>query len=70
MQGLKLLTEVTQNIELLTEEQNGKSFTYITGPFIECNVVNRNHRWYDLQTVLPEINRYITEMVGNGRRSW
>lgn len=64
---MKLITETVEDIQILTENVGDKKHTFIAGPFIECNTVNRNGRYYDLDTVLPEITRYTNELVKEGR---
>lgn len=68
---VKKLKLISENPDLLddfevVEEQNNlkdKSSLYIKGPFIGCNIVNKNKRYYDINETRPEVQRYITEMV-------
>lgn len=44
-----------------------KKKLYITGPFIQCDVVNRNKRLYPLSVVKPTVDEYIKEYVQTSR---
>ena len=69
---LKLIAEnpdTFEDFEYLEEQNNLKeqSTLYIKGPFIGCNVVNRNKRLYSLDDTRKDVQRYIEEMVKPGR---
>ena len=40
---------------------------YISGPFLQAEVVNRNKRCYPIQTMVKEVKRYSDEFVSKGR---
>jgi len=69
---LKLIAENPENLgdfEII-EEQNKigtPSTLYVAGPMIGCNQKNKNGRYYDFDSTRPEVNRYIQEMVNQGR---
>lgn len=66
--GYKLITEISEDVEYLTEKtKEGKKALYITGPFMESGVVNRNGRRYPKSIMEKEVNRYISEKVNRGR---
>jgi len=69
---LKLIAEnpdVFDNFEIIHEESNKNSASnlYVKGPFIGCNIVNKNKRMYKLDDTRSEVQRYINEMVVPGR---
>jgi hypothetical protein len=43
---VKLIRELVEDVEVLTEETNGQKSLYIHGPFLQSAVVNRNRRIY------------------------
>lgn len=65
---MKLITEEIESVEIITEanEGGGKSL-YISGPFLQAEVVNRNGRKYPGHVMDREVNRYIKEAVSKGR---
>mgnify|MGYP003392142587 CR=1 FL=1 len=64
---MKLITEMTQDIEVITEESNGKKSVYITGPFVVSETVNKNGRIYPHSILKNEVNRYMSEAVKENR---
>ena len=61
-----LITELNTHVEAFEEtidEAAGKKALYITGPFMEAGVVNRNGRRYPRQIMENEVNRYLKEKV-------
>lgn len=66
---MRLLVEEIQNTETLVEESgNGAKSYFITGPFMQAEVKNRNGRVYPRSILEREVNRYVREMI-NERRS-
>ena len=63
---MKLIREEIQNVEVLTEENNGKKNTYLEGIFMQ-SVPNKNGRVYPMETLVNEVNRYIKEKVATKR---
>lgn len=65
---MKLLTEVTELIEIVSECVDGKPNDYfIEGIFIQCEEPNRNSRKYMMEYMQPEVDRYVTEYVNKNR---
>jgi hypothetical protein len=64
---MKLIRELVEDVEYITEDKNGEKQHYIQGPFIQTNVLNRNKRFYEMKIVEPEVNRYVTEVLKDGR---
>lgn len=64
---MKLITEEIESIEIITEEKNGKQTLYITGPFLQAEVTNRNGRCYPFTILEREVKRYNDTFIKNGR---
>jgi hypothetical protein len=65
---MKLITEVTETVKVLTEEnENGKKNMFIEGIFLQGNIPNRNGRRYNTDILEREVNRYMSESVEKGR---
>lgn len=65
---MKLITEITESIKVLTEENaDGKKSMFIEGIFLQGNIQNRNGRRYNTNILEKEVNRYINESVQKGR---
>ena len=61
---MKLLVEQSYDVQPLHEEVNGKKQLFIEGIFMQSNVVNRNRRRYDKDTLMvPSVDKYILEYV-------
>ena len=64
---MKLITEQNNDIEVLTEEKDGKKSTYIKGVFLQTEITNRNGRMYKYDTMEREVRKYNEEFVKRGR---
>ena len=64
---MKLISEEKESLDILTEEKDGKKTLYITGPFLQAEMVNRNKRCYPIATMVKEVKRYSDEFVSKGR---
>tara|TARA_B100001996_G_scaffold222822_1_gene171397 strand:- start:806 stop:1453 length:648 start_codon:yes stop_codon:yes gene_type:complete len=64
---MKLITEQNNNIEVLTEEKDGKKSTYIKGIFLQTEITNRNGRMYKFDTMQREVSKYNEEFITKGR---
>ena len=64
---MKLISELIEDIEILTEENEGKKDTYIKGIFLQTEITNRNGRMYKYDTMQREVNKYNEEFVKRGR---
>ena len=64
---MKLISEEIESVDILTEEKNGKKTLYISGPFLQAEVVNRIKRFYGLDTIIKEVNRYNESFTNKGR---
>lgn len=65
--GLKLITEINENVEYLTEGEGPAKRTFIRGIFAEADVDNRNHRRYPFPILEKEVARYTqANIMTNG----
>ena len=64
---MKLITEEIETAKVLVEEKNGKKNMFIEGIFLQGNLKNRNGRFYPVETLEKEVNRYNEAFVGKGR---
>ncbi|MEL0190476.1 MAG: hypothetical protein VW878_06595 [Candidatus Poseidoniales archaeon] len=64
---MKLIREEIESIQVLTEESNGKKSFFITGPFLQGDIKNRNGRIYESRILAKEVQRYNESYVDKGR---
>ena len=65
---MKLIAEYTEeNLEILTEEKNGKKSYAIEGIFMQAETKNRNGRIYPRDVMEQAVDRYNNEQVVKGR---
>jgi len=64
---MKLITEQNNDIEVLTEEKDGKKSTFIKGIFLQTEITNRNGRMYKFDTMNREVTKYNEEFTNKGR---
>jgi len=64
---MKLIKELTESVNYITEEKDGKKTLFIEGPFLVAETVNRNKRMYKEETMRKEVNRYAEEYVSKNR---
>jgi hypothetical protein len=65
---MKLIAEYTEdNLEILTEEKNGKKSYAIEGIFMQAETKNRNGRIYPRDVMESAVDKYNTEQVVKGR---
>jgi len=59
----------TNDFQFIIEEKNSKDkgSMYITGPYMVCNVENKNHRVYPKEEMIREVSRYKEEMIDKKR---
>ena len=62
-----LITEVNDNVNLVTEEVNGERQYHIDGIFMQAEQKNRNGRVYPRETLMNEVARYNKEYVSKNR---
>lgn len=64
---MKLIKEITESVDYLTEEADGKKNLYISGPFLQCERKNRNGRVYLKEVMAKEVARYTENYINKNR---
>jgi hypothetical protein len=64
---MKFLTEVSEEIQYITEEKNGEKDVYIEGIFMQAEKKNRNGRIYPKKVMEKAVEKYIKERIETGR---
>ena len=64
---MKLITEQIEDVQILSEEKNGKKNLYIEGTFLQGEITNRNGRMYPINTLRREVDKYNESFVKSGR---
>jgi hypothetical protein len=65
---MKLISESIEEVKLICEakEDGGKNY-FIEGIFLQGNMQNRNRRYYDVNILEREVNKYNESFVNTGR---
>lgn len=68
---MRLITEgnIAKPAKIIVEGKGSDKTLYVEGVFIECDIVNKNGRLYELSSMQPIIESYIKERV-NSNRAW
>ena len=64
---MKLITETIEDVQILTEETNGKKDYKIKGVFMQADIKNRNGTIYPVETLAKEVRRYTKEFIEKKR---
>ena len=64
---MKLITETIEDVQIHTEERDGKKLLYIEGVFLQGAIKNRNGRMYPFEVLDREVERYNEEYVRTKR---
>jgi hypothetical protein len=64
---MKLIKEIFEEVEYITEETDGKKCMYISGPFLVSEQKNKNGRMYRYDTLKKEVDRYTEEYIRKNR---
>jgi len=64
---MKLIKEVVETVQYLTEEKDGKKTLFIEGPFLVSERKNKNGRLYEYATMKKEVGRYSEEYINKNR---
>ena len=64
---MKLICEVNEGIEVLTEEKNGQKQYFIEGTFLQGDIKNRNGRVYEFKMLKDKVENYRKEFVEQKR---
>lgn len=64
---MKLLREMIHDVQVLTEEKEGKKYFYIEGIWLQSNIKNRNGRIYPMPILEREVKRYNEQYIVQNR---
>jgi hypothetical protein len=64
---MKLIKEINETVNYLTESADGKKELFIEGPFLVSEKKNRNGRLYEFNTMKKEVHRYTEEYINKHR---
>ena len=64
---MKLICEVNESIEVLTEDKNGQKTYFIEGTFLQGDIKNRNGRVYEFKMLKDKVEQYRKEFVEQKR---
>ena len=64
---MKLLMEVLNQVETISENIDGKRQHYIVGPFMQAECKNGNGRWYPKPILQESTQKYIDKYVKGNR---
>ena len=64
---MKLITEQIEEIKVIVEGKGDKKSLYITGPFLQAEITNRNGRCYSYNILEREVKKYNENYVKTGR---
>lgn len=64
---MKLIKEITESVNYITEEKDGKKSLFIEGPFLVTERQNRNGRMYKEETMRKEVQRYHENYINKNR---
>ena len=64
---MRLITEHYDNLNYLTEEKDGKKYTFIEGIFMQAEKKNRNGRVYPKKILFDAVEKYVVDQVKEGR---
>ena len=64
---MKLIKEITETVNYITEDANGQKVLHIEGPFLVAERKNKNGRLYEFNTMRKEVARYTDEYINKNR---
>jgi len=64
---MKLIKEIHETVNYLTEDVDGSKSLFIEGPFLVAGVKNRNGRLYEQHTMSKEVARYTEAYIDKKR---
>ena len=64
---MKLIKELTEEVEYITEENEGKKNHYIQGVFLQSEITNRNGRMYPKSVLAREVKNYNEKYIKTNR---
>ena len=64
---MKLIIEINETVNYITEDKDGSKSLFIEGPFLVSEKKNRNGRLYEFNTMKKEVHRYTEEYINKHR---
>jgi hypothetical protein len=64
---MKLIKEIHETVNYITEGADGKKELFIEGPFLVSEKKNKNGRLYEYNTMKKEVHRYNEEYISKNR---
>jgi hypothetical protein len=64
---MKLIKELNETVNYLTEDADGKKSLFIEGPFLVAEKKNKNGRIYEFNTLRKEVHRYTEDFINKSR---
>ena len=64
---MKLIKEINETVNYLTEDSDGRKSLFIEGPFLVAETKNRNGRLYEFSTMKKEVARYTESYINKQR---
>ena len=64
---MKLIKEIQETVNYITEGADGKKELFIEGPFLVSEKKNKNGRLYEYNTMKKEVHRYTEEYINKNR---
>ena len=64
---MKLIKELTEEVEYITEDNEGKKNHYIQGVFLQSEITNRNGRMYPKSVLDREVKNYNEKYIRTNR---
>jgi hypothetical protein len=64
---MKLIKEITETVNYITEDANGQKVLHIEGPFLVAERKNKNGRIYEYNTLRKEVHRYTEDYINKNR---
>jgi hypothetical protein len=64
---MKLIKEIHETVNYITEGTDGKKELFIEGPFLVSEKKNKNGRLYEYNTMKKEVHRYTDEYINKNR---
>jgi hypothetical protein len=64
---MKLIKEINETVNYLTEDKDGKKILHIEGHFLVAEKKNKNGRIYEFNTLRKEVHRYTEDYINKNR---
>jgi hypothetical protein len=64
---MKLIKEINETVNYITEGADGTKELFIEGPFLVSEKKNKNGRLYEFNTMKKEVHRYTEEYINKNR---